>query len=95
MKQSSIEEDARVHASGLLWISNQSSKAELVGCPAAASADLPKAEQTWSRNCSSGEGGVDGTTSLLRPQEDGLVVRVGCWDPSLKAVLKDISVVPR
>lgn len=47
LKQSSVEEgDAKVHTSGLLWISNRSHKVELIGCPLEASAGLPKAEQT-------------------------------------------------
>lgn len=46
LKQSSIEEgDAKVHTSGLLWVSNQSHKVDLAA-PSAASAELPKAEPT-------------------------------------------------
>lgn len=46
LKQSSVEEgDGKVHTSGLLWISNQSHKEELICFPLAASAGLPKAEQ--------------------------------------------------
>lgn len=46
LKQSSVEEgDAKVHTSGLLWISNQSHRVELIGRPLAAPAALPKAEQ--------------------------------------------------
>lgn len=45
-KQSSVEEgDAKVHTSGLLWISNQCHKVELIGCLLEAPAGLPKAKQ--------------------------------------------------
>lgn len=44
-KQLRAEEgDARVHASGLRWVSPQICQVELRGRPSSASADLPKAE---------------------------------------------------
>lgn len=46
-KQLRAEEgDARVHASGLRWVSPQICQVELRGLPSSASADRPKAEPT-------------------------------------------------
>lgn len=33
LKQASVEEDAKIHSSGLLRINNLSHKVELIGCP--------------------------------------------------------------
>ena len=83
-KQSRIEEgEARVHASGLLWVSHQIHEVELLGHPSTASADLPKAKPAVETKLSFGWGGVHGAISLLRPQGDMLNVwRAGYRGPS-------------
>lgn len=83
-KQSRVEEgQARVHASGLLWVSHQICGLEFLGRPSMASADLPKAEPAVETKLSFGWGGVHGAISLLRPQGDRLNVwRAGYRGPS-------------
>lgn len=44
--------------------------------PLCGPADLPKLDRQWRPSCCSREGGVNGTTSLPRPQGDRLIVRL-------------------